>query len=188
LVALSKRIAPTDKARKLELTQRYQKLKNAPRAQNVDTWLQQWERTYTECKGLNLAVVADEQPVYDFLQAVAEISPEFSNVWMVNLQTKEADSEPLSDFYRIVELFRNHQRLSNAQKGQASQGTFTASFQGQSLQGENSLDLNNKEKLCVEWNTVLKHAHTLLNQFVRRTGNPTKLYRRKSMKSLKIQD
>jgi hypothetical protein len=149
LVALRRRIAPTDKARKLELTQRYQKLKSSPRAQNVDTWLQQWERTYTECKDLNLAVVADEQPVYDFLQAVADISPEFSNVWMVNLQTQEADGEPLPDFYRIVELFRNHQRLSNAQKGRASQSTFTASFQEQSLQGENSLDLNNKKKLCL---------------------------------------
>jgi hypothetical protein len=87
--------------------------------------------------------------VYDFLQAVIEISPEFSNVWMVNLQTKEADGEPLPDFYRMVELFRNHQRLSNAQKEQASQSTFTASFQGQSLQAENSLDLNNKKKLCL---------------------------------------
>jgi hypothetical protein len=87
--------------------------------------------------------------VYDFLQAVAEISPEFSNVWMVNLQTKEADGKPLPDFYRMVELFRNHQRLSNAQKGQASQSTFTASFQGQSLQAENILDLNNKKKLCL---------------------------------------
>jgi hypothetical protein len=148
LVALRRRIAPTDKARKLELTQRYQKLKNAPRAQNVDTWLQQWERTYTECKDLNLALVADEQPVYDFLQAIVDILPEFSNVWMVNLQTKEADGEPLPDFYGIVELFRNHQRLSNAQKGRASQSTFTASFQKQSLQGENSLDLN-KKKLCL---------------------------------------
>jgi hypothetical protein len=61
LVALRKRISPTDKARKPELTQRYQKLKNAPRAQNFDTWLQQWERTYTECKDLNLAVVATDQ-------------------------------------------------------------------------------------------------------------------------------
>jgi hypothetical protein len=40
---------------------------------------------------LNLVVVAHEQPVYDFLQAVAEILPESSTVWMVNLQTKEAD-------------------------------------------------------------------------------------------------
>jgi hypothetical protein len=31
-------------------------------------------KTYTECKELNLAVVADEQPVYDFLQAVTDIS------------------------------------------------------------------------------------------------------------------
>jgi hypothetical protein len=85
--------------------------------------------------------------VYDFLLAVAEISPEFSNVWMVNLQTKEADGEPLPDFYRMVELFRNHQRLLNAQKGQASQSTLQ-----HSLKAENSLDLSNKKKALFVWN------------------------------------
>src|SRR5204863_9614329 len=72
-----------------------------------------------ECKELKLPVVAHEQPIYDFLQTVSDISPEFSNVWTVNLQTKEVDGEPLPDLYRIVELFRNHQRLSNVPKGRA---------------------------------------------------------------------
>jgi hypothetical protein len=132
LVALKKRVAPTDKARKIELTQRYQKLKKAPHGQNVETWLQQWERTFTECKELNLPVVSDDLPIYDFLQAISDVSPEFSNVWTVNLQTKEADGEALPDLYRIVELFRNHQRLYNAQKGRNS--TFPASYQGKSLE------------------------------------------------------
>jgi hypothetical protein len=84
--------------------------------------------TYTKYKDLNLAVVVDEQLVYDFPWAVAQISPEFSNVWMINLQITEADGEPLPDFYRMVELLPNYQRLLNAQKGQALQSTFTAPF------------------------------------------------------------
>ena len=43
LVALRQRIAPSDRARKLELTQWYTKLKKAPKSQNIDIWLQSWE-------------------------------------------------------------------------------------------------------------------------------------------------
>ena len=52
LVALKNRFAPTDEIRECELVQRYRKLLKAPHGQNLDNWLQQWERTYTECKKL----------------------------------------------------------------------------------------------------------------------------------------
>jgi hypothetical protein len=40
LVALKQRVAPTDRARKLELSQRYARLRKAPKSQNVEAWLQ----------------------------------------------------------------------------------------------------------------------------------------------------
>ena len=67
LVALRQRVAPTDRARKLELSQRYAKLKKAPRSQNIEAWLQTWEQTYMECKELKLPIVEDNLPLYDFL-------------------------------------------------------------------------------------------------------------------------
>ena len=84
LVALRQRVAPTDRARKLELSQRYGKLKKAPRSQNIEAWLQTWEQTYTECKQLKIPIVEDNLPLYDFLNAVADIAPDFSSVWTVN--------------------------------------------------------------------------------------------------------
>jgi hypothetical protein len=77
LVALKQRVVPTDQARKIELINQYQKLKKAPRGQNLDTWLQ---KTYKECKQLKLPDVEDNRPLYDFLNAISGTAPEFANV------------------------------------------------------------------------------------------------------------
>ena len=116
LVALKQRVAPTDQARKIELISQYQKLKNTPDSHNLDTWLQQWEKTYKECKQLRLPDVEDDRPLYDFLNAISGIAPEFANVWTINIQMKLDSGDALPDLYKIVELFRNNIRLSNAQR------------------------------------------------------------------------
>lgn len=41
--------------------------------------------------------------------------------------------EALPDLYKIVELFRNNRRFSNAQKGHATHRAFPASFQGHTI-------------------------------------------------------
>jgi|SRR5271169_1606272 len=41
--------------------------------------------------------------------------------------------DALPDLYKIVELFRNNRRLYNAQKGLATHRAFPTSFQGQSI-------------------------------------------------------
>jgi hypothetical protein len=132
LIALRQRVAPTDRARKLELSQRYGRLKKAPRSQNVEAWLQSWEQTYTDCKELKLPVVEDNLPLYDLLSAVAEIAPEFSSVWTVKLQTKEMDNKPLPDIFRLINLFRDHQRLANTSRSKDS-GAFPATLKDQPL-------------------------------------------------------
>ena len=132
LVALRTRVAPTDRARKLELSQRYGKLKKAPKSQNIEAWLQSWEQTYTECKDLKLPVIEDNMPLYDFLQAVSDVAPDFSSVWTINLEQMESDNKSLPDIYWIISLFRDHQRLANARKGKAA-SAFPASLKDQSL-------------------------------------------------------
>ena len=67
LVALKQRIAPTDQARELKLTNQYQKLKKGPKMQNIDEWLKLWETTYTDCKEFDLPDVAKTRLIYDFL-------------------------------------------------------------------------------------------------------------------------
>jgi hypothetical protein len=52
--------------------------------------------------------VEDGLPIYDFLYAVSEIAPEFSSIWTVTLETKEADNEALLDIFWITGLFWDH--------------------------------------------------------------------------------
>jgi len=133
LKALKQRVAPTDRARKLELSQRYAKLRKAPKSQNIEVWLQLWEQTYMECKDLKLPIVEDNLPLYDFLHAVSELVPEFSSVWTVNLETMEEENKSLPDIFRIIGLFRDHQWLANARKGKAA-SAFPASLKDQVLE------------------------------------------------------
>ena len=108
LKALKQRVAPTDRARKLELSQRYAKLRKAPKSQNIEVWLQSWEQTYMECKDLKLPIVEDNLPLYDFLHAVSELTPEFSSVWTVNLETMEEENKSLPNIFHIISLFWDH--------------------------------------------------------------------------------
>jgi hypothetical protein len=53
--------------------------------------------------------------------------------------------DALPDLYRIVELFRNNRRLLNAQEGLATHRAFPATFQGQSIDKNES----KKKSLCL---------------------------------------
>jgi hypothetical protein len=89
---------------------------------------------------LKLSGVENNRSLYDFLNAISGIAPEFTNIWTINIQMKLDSDETLPDLYKIVELFRNNRRLSNAQKSHISHSAFPASFQGQSI------DKNESEK------------------------------------------
>ena len=128
LKTLRQCVAPTDRARQLEASLKYQHLRQGLSNQSLNSWLLQWEKAYTECQKLDLPDVQKDRAVYDFLQAISTIAPEFSSVWMVNLQTQADSGKEIPDLHKIVELFRNHQRLTRAQKGHASHSAFAASF------------------------------------------------------------
>jgi hypothetical protein len=74
LVSLKKRVAPSDEARKIYLATKYAKLKKAPRNQNFEVWIQEWEKVYTECVELKLPEIKGNQSVRDFVYAVKSIS------------------------------------------------------------------------------------------------------------------
>jgi hypothetical protein len=132
LVKLKQRIAPTDRAREVELVNRYNKMKKGPNNQSMDYWLQEWERVYTECKELNLPDVDKDRSLFDFLHAISKVAPEFASVWRVSLQKKRQKGKDLPDLYNLVELFRDDMRLANAQKD-ISHGAFAATFQGKPI-------------------------------------------------------
>ena len=135
LKKLKQQIAPTTQARSLELAATYQGLKYYNKKENADTWLQRWEKTYTECKRLDLPEVHEDRAVMDFLIAVSPLNPEFTSVWQVHLQTMTG-AKP--DFYTMLGHYREHRRLrtasDNLQKA-TSHGSFAVSFQGKGIDG-----------------------------------------------------
>ena len=153
LSALKERIAPMDLACQRELAAQYQKLKKAPRSQNIESWIEQWELTYTKCKKLNLPEVSDTRPQYDFLNAIAEISSEFATTWMVQIQKKEDKGKEITSMYKLIEHFRNYIHLKAANKAPASYGAFpAATFRNQKLDEDGNGKEGKKEdthKLCL---------------------------------------
>lgn len=157
LLELQKRLQPTDQLRELDLSNKYQKLKKAPKSQDLDNWLRTWEKVYHECTKINLPDVQGDRAVRDFLRAVATTIPEFSTYWINDISKTKALGQDPPDLYRIVELFRNHRRHLTAEKEQISQGVFSASFQGQSQgqpQGQSQgqgqpQDGNHKKTKCL---------------------------------------
>jgi hypothetical protein len=86
LKALKKRLAPTDRARRLELAREYQALKKAPRAQSLDSWLQLWETIFAEAEKLQLAEIQDNKALYDFILAIKGVDTAYANAYLSDIK------------------------------------------------------------------------------------------------------
>ena len=130
-MSLKKRVAPSDEARKIYLATKYAKLKKAPRNQNFEVWIQEWEKVYTECVELKLPEIEGNRSVRDFVYAVESISSSWSEYWKNEFQRLDWKKEELPSFFELAELYRNHCRTELAQKGKTPQGSFAATFKGE---------------------------------------------------------
>jgi hypothetical protein len=126
VVELQKRLQPTDQLRELDLSAKYQKLRKAPKAQDLDNWLRNWEKVYHECTKIDLPEVQGTRAVRDFLRAVSTIIPEFSTYWVNDIAKTGGQDGP--DLYRMVELFRDHRRHLAVEKGHVLQSAFITTF------------------------------------------------------------
>jgi hypothetical protein len=112
LAALKLRIAPTDRARELETARQYQELKNAPKSQDTEVWLQRWEKVYTEAAKLNIPDVQKDRPIYEFLRTVKSIDSAFSSTHEILVDEKITENKPIPTIYELIAKFRNHIRLN----------------------------------------------------------------------------
>ena len=145
LIELQKRLQPIDQLRELDFSTKYQKLKKAHKAQDLDNWLRNWEKVYPECNKINLPEIQGTRAVRDFLRAVSSITSEFLAYWVNDMVKAGGQGAP--DLYRMIELFRDHRRHLAVEKGRVSQSAFTTTFQGQPPQQGNPRE---KDCLCGE--------------------------------------
>ena len=79
LVALKKRLALTDYARKLEVVRKYNKLKTYSKRELVEKWLRNWETTYVDGKELQILEVVNERSLIDFTTAILAIDSGYAS-------------------------------------------------------------------------------------------------------------
>ena len=128
LKALQRRLAPTDRARELELVQQYNDLKKTPRAQGVDKWLQRWEKIYADALRLDLPDVQRDRPLYDFLQAVKGLDSSFSSANLTHIM----GGKEVPTLFDLIEQFRNTMRINNASDKNTYSHSAFPTFQGTS--------------------------------------------------------
>lgn len=138
LQALKKRVAPTDQARLIELSTKYQKLLKIGRNQSLEVWLQHWEKTFTDGTKLGLPELAQHRPLFDFIKAVSDLEPDFSTYWKgeINKRLHNRKLHKLPTLFDLIEVFRNQRRESLAEKGKSSHSAFPTTFQGQPVEKE----------------------------------------------------
>ena len=143
LIDLKNRMIPTDQARKHDLAAHYHHLKKTPKTQHIKTWLQEWEKNYTDCKTLNLSDIAENKTLHDFLHAVLSLTSEFSDMWRIQIWKKQNKKKNLSDLYKIIEFFQDNHQLVVAQKDDIHSDVFTVFYQEKPLEsnGETSTSM-----------------------------------------------
>lgn len=111
LTALKLRIAPSNRARELEVTRQYRELQTPPKRQNPEVWLQRWEKIYTDAKELDLPDIQKDRAIYDFLCAIKSIDSAFANTYEILLNEKMSEKQPIPAIFDLISKFRNHLRL-----------------------------------------------------------------------------
>ena len=92
LCMMRDRYAQTNHSRKRDLIKQLHELKRAPRS-GIEAWITRWETTYTQARQLDLPEATDPfRPLYEFLDAVVNLSPGFYSYW-TNRLTEIADSD-----------------------------------------------------------------------------------------------
>lgn len=145
---LKQRLAPTDRARELEITKKYQALRRYHRNENIETYLNNWEKVYAEAAELKIPEVDRYRPLTDFLVAITEISPGFAASEEAKLTDKIDEGITPPTLYKLIEKFRNHRRIHDASK-EISQGAF-ATFKDEEQQKETAGQKKNRPCLCGE--------------------------------------
>jgi hypothetical protein len=112
LRALKTRLTSTNDARALEIERQYYKLCRKSRDMNIETWLDDWQTTYTNVKSFNIVEMIEHRSLRDFLMIITEVNVEtylttFSDNHLIFLHKNKEDT----NMYELIEDFRAFARM-----------------------------------------------------------------------------
>jgi hypothetical protein len=114
LSILKKRLASTNRVRKLEMIRKYKDLQRALKHQQMNQWLLNWEKIYAKTKRLNLFDVQNDRCAYDFFKSLRtmNLSFVFKRKTILNHEMNQSKFSTL--IRNLLEEFRNHLRIARA--------------------------------------------------------------------------
>ncbi len=112
LSALKKRLALTNRVRKLEMIRKYKNLQKALKHQQMNQWLLNWEKIYAKTKRLNFSDVQNDRCAYDFLNALRTMNLSFVFKRKTILNHEMNQKKSSTSIKDLLENFRNHLRIA----------------------------------------------------------------------------
>jgi hypothetical protein len=128
LRALQTRLTSTNVARLMNIETRYRKLCKGLDMQDIETYLKNWQMTYTEAKAWNIEEISDNRSIRDFLVTLSARDPIFSQSYMMHIDDDK------TNLFDLIEKFRRYIRMSqttNVRK--VTENHFAFSAQGPSV-------------------------------------------------------
>ena len=127
LIALRTRFKPIDYAHKLEVGNKYNRLKSQTKRQPVEDWLQEWEFTINEGKKLQIPEVDGLRPLFDFTTAIRAIDSGYASAQDFVITQRVRDNRATTmEVYHLIKDFRNHYRRMITAKPSGLSGALTA--------------------------------------------------------------
>ncbi len=112
LSALKKRLASTNRIRRLEIARKYKNLQRALKHQQMNQWLLNWEKIYAETERLNLSDVQNDRCAYDFFNSLRTMNLSFVFDREIILNHEMNQKKSSTSIKNLLEEFRNHLRIA----------------------------------------------------------------------------
>jgi hypothetical protein len=157
---LKSRYCATEETREVELAAKFRRhLYSIPKSGNIEEWLTELERIYTQCEGRGLIASKSSVIIKEFLDNISSIDQAFADQWDSVISRGELKN---LEFQGIIQHFRNW-RIQRAQRNiqGRSKAAFSATFQDKTTEESASKESESKGRkpcLCGEehlWKTCL---------------------------------
>jgi Na+-transporting methylmalonyl-CoA/oxaloacetate decarboxylase gamma subunit len=145
LSILKKRLASTNRIRRLEIVRKYKNLQRALKHQQMNQWLLNWKKVYAKTKRLNLSDVQNDRCAYDFLNSLRTMNLSFVSDRETILNHEMNQSKSSTSIRNLLEEFRNHLRIARALITKKTTHEAFATLQEKSSE-EKTIDQKESEK------------------------------------------
>lgn len=113
IITLQSRFAPTDISRMRQISKKWYNLRiQQPPSKNFDAWILKWQVCHAEALQVGMEEFKDtHRIIFDFIEAIAPISPEFYTYWMNRVHDDKDFGMGLPDFSVILKRYAEHIRV-----------------------------------------------------------------------------